>query len=98
MSPTTPHLGRHHADDGIYTWQLIDIIETVYRGASKGRGLVVSPKGPFGFASLNIPLCTTPDPSLLRLFDSIQVLRDLSCWSAALCLYCYVLSPFPHFW
>ena len=25
--------------------QLIDIIETVYRGASKGRGLVVSPKG-----------------------------------------------------
>ena len=26
-------------------WQLIDIIETVYRGASKGRGLVVSPKG-----------------------------------------------------
>jgi hypothetical protein len=28
------------------TWhQLIDIIETVYRGAAKGRGLVVSPKG-----------------------------------------------------
>jgi hypothetical protein len=26
-------------------YQLIDIIETVYRGASKGRGLVVSPKG-----------------------------------------------------
>jgi DIM1 family U5 snRNP protein len=25
--------------------ELIDIIETVYRGASKGRGLVVSPKG-----------------------------------------------------
>jgi hypothetical protein len=25
--------------------QLIDIIETVYRGASKGRGLVVAPKG-----------------------------------------------------
>ena len=25
--------------------QLIDIIETIYRGASKGRGLVVSPKG-----------------------------------------------------
>jgi hypothetical protein len=25
--------------------QLIDIIETVYRGAAKGRGLVVSPKG-----------------------------------------------------
>lgn len=27
--------------------QMIDIIETVYRGASKGRGLVVSPKGAF---------------------------------------------------
>ena len=25
--------------------ELIDIVETVYRGASKGRGLVVSPKG-----------------------------------------------------
>lgn len=25
--------------------ELIDIIETVYRGASKGRGLVVAPKG-----------------------------------------------------
>lgn len=25
--------------------QMIDVIETVYRGASKGRGLVVSPKG-----------------------------------------------------
>jgi DIM1 family U5 snRNP protein len=27
--------------------ELIDIIETVYRGAKKGRGLVVSPKGEF---------------------------------------------------
>jgi len=25
--------------------EVIDIIETVYRGASKGRGLVVSPRG-----------------------------------------------------
>lgn len=25
--------------------EMIDIIETVYRGASKGRGLVVAPKG-----------------------------------------------------
>ena len=25
--------------------ELIDILETVYRGAKKGRGLVVSPKG-----------------------------------------------------
>lgn len=24
--------------------EMIDIIETVYRGASKGRGLVISPK------------------------------------------------------
>lgn len=27
------------------SFQMIDIVETVYRGASKGRGLVVSPKG-----------------------------------------------------
>ena len=27
--------------------ELIDIIETIYRGAKKGRGLVVSPKGTF---------------------------------------------------
>jgi U5 snRNP protein, DIM1 family len=27
--------------------ELIDIIETIYRGAKKGRGLVVSPKGRF---------------------------------------------------
>lgn len=27
--------------------ELIDIIETIYRGAKKGRGLVVSPKGGF---------------------------------------------------
>jgi U5 snRNP protein, DIM1 family len=26
--------------------ELIDIIEIVYRGARKGRGLVISPKGP----------------------------------------------------
>jgi DIM1 family U5 snRNP protein len=25
--------------------KMIDVIETVYRGASKGRGLVVAPKG-----------------------------------------------------
>ncbi len=30
--------------------ELIDIIETIYRGAKKGRGLVVSPKG----------MCTLP--------------------------------------
>jgi len=30
--------------------ELIDIIETIYRGAKKGRGLVVSPKGAFFFS------------------------------------------------
>jgi hypothetical protein len=29
--------------------ELIDIIETIYRGAKKGRGLVVSPKGELHF-------------------------------------------------
>jgi hypothetical protein len=31
----------------LFIQKLIDIIETVYRGASKGRGLVVSPKGEY---------------------------------------------------
>lgn len=39
--------------DGSSNWaitdrqELIDIVEVVYRGASKGRGLVISPKGKF---------------------------------------------------
>jgi len=51
--------------------QLIDIIETVYRGASKGRGLVVSPKG------IILLLCP-PFVMLIdfkRLFDTLQILR-----------------------
>ena len=51
--------------------QLIDIIETVYRGASKGRGLVVSPKG-------TILLLCPPFVKLIdfkRLLDTLQVLR-----------------------
>jgi hypothetical protein len=39
--------------------QMIDIVETVYRGASKGRGLVVSPKGRPSCRS-SFDLLTTP--------------------------------------
>lgn len=42
--------------------ELIDIIETIYRGAKKGRGLVVSPKG-----ELNI--CQ----ALIRMADLSQI-------------------------
>jgi hypothetical protein len=52
--------------------QLIDIIETVYRGASKGRGLVVSPKGTI------LLVCPAPFVKLIalkRLLDTLQVLR-----------------------
>lgn len=41
--------------------ELIDIIETIYRGAKKGRGLVVSPKGgylPFPFVAWVVLLLT----------------------------------------
>ena len=34
--------------------ELIDIIETIYRGAKKGRGLVVSPKGSCLFLFLHL--------------------------------------------
>ena len=36
--------------------ELIDIIETIYRGAKKGRGLVVSPKGGYPARSPSCPL------------------------------------------
>jgi len=47
--------------------ELIDIIETVYRGASKGRGLVVSPRGELTAAC---PVDLADD----RLLDASQVL------------------------
>jgi hypothetical protein len=51
--------------------ELIDIIETVYRGASKGRGLVVSPKGP----------CSAPSKLLSRFsvkLDALTMNTDYS--------------------
>lgn len=47
--------------------QMIDIIETVYRGASKGRGLVVSPKGKHCGAFAQVFL-------IVRLLDTLQIL------------------------
>jgi hypothetical protein len=52
--------------------ELIDIIETVYRGASKVRGLVVSPKGTI------LLVCPAPFVKLKyfkRLLDTLPVLR-----------------------
>lgn len=48
--------------------ELIDIIETIYRGAKKGRGLVVSPKGELAF------LCAMGEANGSRLFDQIPIL------------------------
>jgi DIM1 family U5 snRNP protein len=51
--------------------ELIDIIETIYRGAKKGRGLVISPKGKY----LATPyLCCSNLDSRNRLFHSIPIL------------------------
>lgn len=62
--------------------ELIDIIETIYKGAKKGRGLVVSPKGQF-LSTLNAFVSVLLLISLCRLFDQIPVLgllwRALSC-------------------
>lgn len=38
---------------------MIDIIETVYRGASKGRGLVVAPKGTSLWVSITFAVLLT---------------------------------------
>jgi len=54
--------------------ELIDIIETVYRGASKGRGLVVSPKGKFRALlcrQTHAPKLTQLD---FRLFNTLSLL------------------------
>lgn len=61
--------------------ELIDIIETIYKGAKKGRGLVVSPKGkwrgvigektPNGKRISNLFL-------FLRLLDTIPVLSAMA--------------------
>lgn len=48
--------------------QMIDIIETVYRGASKGRGLVVAPKGELGH--IQIACRVARRPSFADLFRS----------------------------
>lgn len=40
--------------------EFIDIVEVVYRGARKGRGLVVSPKG----AAFGLPEHTLQHPAL----------------------------------
>jgi hypothetical protein len=66
--------------------QLIDIVETIYRGASKGRGLVVSPKGEFSHLSpTNFSTSSRFPPNWLRnvshvvrLFNPLQVLSVLS--------------------
>lgn len=64
--------------------QMIDIIETVYRGASKGRGLVVAPKG--GCSILTEGTCGSS--TVARLFDAVQVLgvsRDMV-WRGGACM------------
>ena len=57
--------------------ELIDIIETVYRGASKGRGLVVSPKGlPYRICLQRVLLTRAR-----RLFDPLPLLiLNASCF------------------
>lgn len=49
--------------------ELIDIIETIYRGAKKGRGLVVSPKG-----MLNCYLSLWIELTFGRLLYQVQIL------------------------
>ncbi|KAI9707281.1 MAG: U4/U6-U5 snRNP complex subunit dib1 [Candelina mexicana] len=49
--------------------ELIDIIETIYKGAKKGRGLVVSPKGSA------LPTKTRLWLNSLRLFYAVQILE-----------------------
>lgn len=58
---------------------MIDIIETVYRGASKGRGLVVSPRGEWKWnaSARRRGTLTHTDAhcAIFRLLDAAQVLE-----------------------
>lgn len=51
--------------------ELIDIIETIYKGAKKGRGLVVSPKGESTSHETRLLLKS------LRLLYALQILDTL---------------------
>ena len=58
--------------------ELIDIIETIYRGAKKGRGLVVSPKGTLTFLNSRAlySLEQRADHVLFRLFHEVSLLAS----------------------
>jgi hypothetical protein len=56
--------------------ELIDIIETIYKGAKKGRGLVVSPKGNIAH-NPEIEVFFA-DNYFYRLLDQIPVLSPVS--------------------
>jgi len=58
--------------------ELIDIIETIYRGAKKGRGLVVSPKGELNFCPRKADdvQITPPDTDTRQMPRRLQI--DLS--------------------
>lgn len=55
--------------------ELIDIIETIYRGAKKGRGLVVSPKGQQCFSRSDNRSLT-----ICRLFYEVSLLVWRARW------------------
>ena len=58
--------------------ELIDILETVYRGAKKGRGLVVSPKGRSSWESCGW-VCPGANKNMYRLLYEISLLKAWSC-------------------
>ena len=65
--------------------ELVDIIETIYKGAKKGRGLVVSPKGSTQILNSKIQYSLLERILIgCRLLHTIQVLgKDLDRWIRA---------------
>jgi hypothetical protein len=66
--------------------ELIDIIETIYKGAKKGRGLVVSPKGKITRHETKMSFAN----SWNRLLDQIPILSSRSLeripWRQSVCV------------
>lgn len=65
--------------------ELIDIIETIYRGAKKGRGLVVSPKG----TSTSVSICHANTDVFSRLLDPPPLLDDAQAISMRYCSFSF---------
>lgn len=81
--------------------EFIDIVETVYRGARKGRGLVVSPKGEkkeegITYIVILAIVVSPPNKYFCFFFPMMQITLRNTAIKQFYCFYCYVLPRMYH--